>query len=53
MARDLKVEEFACGNCGAEFTVTYDQAEVLDEAIYCPFCGGEIETDDQAELDFD
>lgn len=53
-----KADDFLCDSCGAEYTLTYDVEEVLDEAIYCPFCGSELDTYDieeefQGELDFD
>lgn len=51
-------EEFLCDSCGAEYTITYDNEEVLDEAIYCPFCGSELDSYDmeeefEQELNFD
>ena len=53
-----KADDFLCDSCGAEYTLMYDVEEVLDGAIYCPFCGRELDTYDieeefQGELDFD
>ena len=46
-----------CDNCGAEYTLKYDDEEVLDEPLYCPFCSNELDTYDvedlQIEMDFD
>jgi rRNA maturation endonuclease Nob1 len=49
-------EEFQCDGCGAEYTITYDASDILEDADYCPFCGEERGTydydDRQEELDF-
>ena len=53
-----KAEEFLCDSCGAEYTVTYDAEEILEDPIHCPFCGSELDTFDvedefQGELNFE
>ena len=47
-----KPEEVVCFDCGAEYIIKYDEDEVLDEAIYCPFCGSSKEAELTDELDF-
>lgn len=48
-----------CDNCGAEYTVRYDDEQFGISSIdptFCPFCGSEISViDDQQfeELDFE
>ena len=47
-----------CDACGAEYTVTYIEEEIMEEPIYCPFCGNELDTFDieeeyQGELNFE
>ena len=49
----MTTKETICYDCGAEYTVKYDEDEILDEPIYCPFCGTSKSTDLTDELDFD
>ena len=35
--------DHVCTNCAAAFTVKHDENE---DIFYCPFCGAEIEEDD-------
>ena len=39
-------EEFICDSCGAEYTITYDGDDILEDANFCPFCGNELDTYD-------
>lgn len=52
------LEDFLCDSCGAEYTITYVEEDIMEEPLYCPFCGSELDTYDieeefQGELDFD
>ena len=54
----MSKEQHLCDNCGAEYELKYDDEEILDEAMYCPFCGNElnsfdIEDEFDQELDLD
>ena len=49
-----------CGNCGAEYVVSYDDDQFgieSEEPVFCPFCGTELDQftveDDLKELDFE
>ena len=49
-----------CGNCGAEYTISYDDDQFgigTEEPMFCPFCGTELdhffEEDGLEELDFE
>ena len=46
-------EEIICFDCGAEYIIKYDEDEVLDEPIYCPFCGTSKNPELTDELNFD
>jgi len=51
------VEEFLCDGCGAEYTITFIEEDIMEEPAFCPFCGNELDTYDieeeyQGELDF-
>ena len=47
--------ELVCDSCGADYQINYvdDEAkEYVDEPMYCPFCGTDIDlTDVEEELD--
>lgn len=52
------VEDYTCDGCGAEYTITYSEEEIMEEPIYCPFCANELDTYDieeefQSEFEFD
>ncbi len=52
------VEEFICDGCGAEYTITYSEEEIMEEPCFCPFCQNELDTYDieeeiQSEFEFD
>lgn len=42
------VKDLMCENCGAEYTITYDNDQLISEIVCCPFCGFELDsyTDD-------
>ena len=49
-----------CSNCGAEYSVSYDDDQFgieAEEPVFCPFCGTELDRftieDDLDELDFE
>ena len=49
-----------CGNCGAEYSVSYDDDQFgigTEDPTFCPFCGTELDNfygDEQfEELDFE
>ncbi len=39
-------EEVKCPSCGAEFVIKYDTQYVEDSPEWCPFCGAEIEDEE-------
>ena len=52
------LEEFICDSCGAEYTVTYIEEDIMEEPVFCPFCANELDTYDieddfQDELNFE
>ena len=52
------LEEFVCDGCGAEYSVTFIEEDILEEPTFCPFCGNELDSYDideeyQKELDFE
>jgi hypothetical protein len=49
-----------CGNCGAEYSVSYDDDQFgigTEDPTFCPFCGTQLDQfyveDDIEELDFE
>lgn len=53
-----KNQDFLCDNCGAEYVLIFDNEDILEEPIFCPFCGYEKDTYDiedefQQEFEFD
>ena len=34
--------DLECNACGAEYMITFDYDEVIDEPDSCPFCGNSI-----------
>ena len=52
------LKEETCNNCGAEYTLSFDQDGSDFQPTYCPFCGEELEDyildeEELEELDFD
>ena len=52
------LEDFLCDSCGAEYTITYVEEDIMEEPLYCPFCSNELDTYDieeemQSEFEFD
>ena len=46
--------ELECNSCGAEYMITFDYDEVIEEAEHCPFCGSHIDdygSDENADYD--
>ncbi len=41
--------KFECDHCDALFTVKWDMDEHFYEIMFCPFCGGEITKETEAE----
>lgn len=41
---DLKTASFCCDDCGSEYSVQYDEEEMLDGPEFCPFCGASLES---------
>ena len=31
--------DFLCNNCGAEYMLTYDEDNIMEDPCFCPFCG--------------
>ena len=49
MSSKTSIEHY-CENCGAEYMVTFDQDNQIEEPIFCVFCAQLI---DSEELDFE
>ena len=32
-------KDYICNGCGAEYMLTYDEDNIMDEPKSCPFCG--------------
>ena len=52
------VEDYICDSCGAEYSVTYTEEDIMEEPAFCPFCRNELDTYDieeemQDEFEFD
>jgi DNA-directed RNA polymerase subunit RPC12/RpoP len=46
-------KDYVCNNCGAEYMLTYDEDNILEEPKFCPFCGPKNLLLDDDELDID
>ena len=44
-------EEIECPSCGAEFIVHWDPEGVNDRPVFCPFCGADLEDEDDEYID--
>jgi rRNA maturation endonuclease Nob1 len=42
---------YNCDSCDAEFKVKHSLDETYYEVNFCPFCGGQIEEDDDNETE--
>lgn len=42
---------YQCDSCDAEFKIKHSLDEAYYEVNFCPFCGGQIEEDDDEETD--
>ena len=43
--------EYECQKCGAEYMITFDEENIIDQPIYCPFCSGHNDNYDDASDD--
>lgn len=43
--------KYNCSNCEALFTVKHNLDEAYYEVIFCPFCGAEIEEEQEDGLE--
>jgi len=50
MAKKKSFELF-CFSCDADFTIKIDEENSKMEATYCPFCGEEIDKEDEVEIE--
>ena len=41
--------EIECNSCGAEYMITFNEDEVIEDPVTCPFCGSHV--DDYASHD--
>ena len=46
-------KDFLCNNCGAEYMLTYDEDNIMEDPCFCPFCGPKNILLDDDELDID
>ena len=46
-------KDYLCNSCGAEYMLTYDEDNILEEPKFCPFCGHSSELSDTDEFDID
>ena len=44
-------EEIECPSCSAEFIVHWDPEGVNDRPVFCPFCGADLEDEDDEYID--
>lgn len=46
-------KEYECENCGAEYMITFDEDNIMDQPMYCPFCCDHNDDfDDEDDLSF-
>lgn len=43
--------EYECEKCGAEYMITFDEENIIDQPLYCPFCSGHNDDYDDASDD--
>ena len=49
-------KDFMCDDCGVEYMVTFDEDNVIDQPMHCPFCSSLSQDYDEMDiknLDFD
>lgn len=44
-------KQYQCGNCDAEFKIKHTLDDNYYEVNFCPFCGAEIEEEEDDETD--
>jgi DNA-directed RNA polymerase subunit RPC12/RpoP len=44
-------KQYKCYSCDAEFKIKHSLDSDAYDVYYCPFCGGEIEDEEDEELD--
>lgn len=42
-------KDFMCDDCGVEYMVTFDEDNIIDQPMYCPFCS--LQSQDYNEMD--
>ena len=46
-------KQYQCDSCDAEFKIKHSMDDDAYEVYYCPFCGGEIDNEEDQEDDFE
>lgn len=46
-------KQYHCDSCDAEFKIKHSMDGDAYEVYYCPFCGGEIDNEEDQEDDFE
>jgi len=44
-------KHYTCDSCDAEFNIKHTLDEHYYEVMFCPFCGSDIEEEDEDEVD--
>jgi len=44
-------KEYECEKCGVEYMITFDEDNIMDQPLYCPFCSDHNDDFDDANDD--
>ena len=47
----MATNHYVCGSCEADFKLKHSLEESYYEVNFCPFCGGEIDNEEEEESD--
>lgn len=47
---EKKHTTYSCSSCDSTFTISYEEEDVEGEIEFCPFCGAEIDDDDEDDF---
>jgi len=53
MSQGKHVEKIFCDSCESSFKIMYNEDDVYGYHKFCPYCGSELNFDDEEEQDRD
>jgi len=44
-------KDYVCDACGVEYMITFDEENIVDQPMHCPFCSSQNQDYDEMDID--